>query len=134
MGIQDTIATIIRAWHRTTENRAGPDTQHTGEGNAAQAIVALLRATPALLLKPDMFWDAASPESPIDDLSDVRDNTGYGEITEVWQAIRAPTIFVAWLGPRDDADSDDDLYFEGESLAAVQALLDAELAARNQTL
>lgn len=125
------IATLIRAWHRTRDEPRQPGTLHSGDMDAATAILTYVRANAGSLGIPDMFWDAACPEEPVQDLDDVRDNTGYNEISEIWQAVRAPTIFVAWLGPRDG--DDDPLYFEGPTAAAVQALLDAELAARNQT-
>jgi hypothetical protein len=119
-----TIATLIRAFHRTGDSPSGPETLHTGAETAAAAIIDLLRADPTLLFQPNMFWDAAYPEIPIDSLDDVRDNTDFEIITEVWQGLHMPTIFVAWLPPRDDADGDGEpMRFEGNTLEAVQALM-----------
>jgi hypothetical protein len=126
--LQETIATFIRAYHRTVDDRAGPNTTHHGEAAAAAAIIDFLKSNPEHLFGADMFWDAGSPEQPVDDLADVRDNTGYGEITEVWRGLRLPTIFVAWAAPRDD--SDEPVYIQADSLAEAQRLINVELASR----
>lgn len=126
--LHETIATYIRAYHRAIDTPGGRGMTHTGDRECAKAIIDLLRGNADLLNPPDMFWDAACPEEPVSDLDDVQSNTVFGEITELWRAVKARTIFVTWLEPR--AGSDEAVYVEGYTLAEVNMKVAAELESR----
>lgn len=105
--------------------------RNAGDTEAADALQRYREENERLRVA-DMFWDPDNPEAPMNSPFDEMDDWGRpnGIVHEVWCARKLPSVFVAQLPPREDADSDDEWTCEAANREAAQTMLDAELSAR----